>query len=183
CHTDLARPAGWTMLHGCGGVSASALCDLVSGAWVASLGRAAARSRLPLLLTLSVDGRVGFDPLDPRDDAVRDAFRRDQRRDKGFGPALGPAAPDAILRVLRRYGYAVRMARSDWRAGPADGDFLTAMVAGIAAVAGPTGAAWLAARTDRIAAGALSTRVGHVDILGLPSYPPSGQASRSVTLL
>lgn len=172
-HADLARSADWSMLRDCDGVTASALCDLVSGAWIAALVRAAARGRRPLLLTLSVDGRVAFSPPDACDGMVLDAFRRDQRRDKGFGPALGPAAPNAILRALRQRGYAVRMARSDWRPGPGDdqgdGDVLRALAAGMAAVAGPAGADWLASRTEQSAAGTLAATVGHVDILGLPT--------------
>jgi hypothetical protein len=177
--TDLARPAVWTLLRGCDGVAASALCDLVSGAWIDGLVGAAAHRRLPVLLALSVDGRIGFAPEDERDAAVLAAFRRDQRRDKGFGPALGAAAPGRIARALRRHGYAVRMARGDWRLGPGDGDLEGALIDGIAAVS-PSAetAAWRAARDRQAAAGTLSVTVGHADILGLPG----GAASRTVNL-
>lgn len=165
---DLARADVGPLFRGCGGVTASALCDLVSGAWIEALVRAAARRRLPLLLALSVDGRVAFGPEDARDAANLSAFRRDQRRDKGFGPALGPAAPGRIARALRRHGYAVRAARSDWRLGPGDGALLDATVAGFAAVDPAIGAAWHGARRRQVAEGALTLTVGHVDILGLP---------------
>lgn len=165
---DLARADGGMLLRGCGGVTASALCDLVSGAWIDRLVRAAATRRLPLLLALSIDDRISFAPEDARDAAILAAFRRDQRRDKGFGPALGPAAPACTARALRRYGYSVRIARSDWRLGPGDRVLLEAVTAGFAAVAPAAGAAWLPARHRQIAAGALSLTIGHVDILGLP---------------
>jgi SAM-dependent methyltransferase len=176
---DLAHVDWRMLLRGCDGVTASALCDLVSGAWIDALVGAAARCRLPLLLALSVDGRVVFAPEDARDAAILAAFRRDQRRDKGFGPALGPAAPARIARALRRHGYAVRTARSDWRLGPGDGALLDATVAGVAAVVPGDGPAWLASRRRQIAAGALTLTVGHVDIVGLP---PAGAASRPVNL-
>ncbi len=179
---DLARADAGMLLRGCGGVTASALCDLVSGAWIDALVRAAARHRLPLLLALSVDGRVVFAPEGDADAAVLAAFRRDQRRDKGFGPALGPAAPSRIARALRRHGYAVRTARSDWRLGSGDGVLLRALIAGFAAVAPADSAAWRGARERQIAAGALTLRVGHVDILGLPGARADAAASRTVNL-
>jgi hypothetical protein len=155
-------------------VTASALCDLVSGAWIDRLVRVAAHRRLPLLLALSVDGRVDVAPPDGGDAAVLSAFRADQRRDKGFGPALGPAAPQRIARSAHRYGYAVRMARSDWRVGPGDGDLSRALIAGFAAVprAVPSaGADWRRRRLDQIDRDGLTLSVGHVDILALPSRP------------
>ena len=179
---DLARARGWTMVRGCAGVTASALCDLVSGAWINGLVCDAARRRLPLLLALSVDGRVAFAPGAAGDAAVLSAFRMDQRRDKGFGPALGVSAPLCIARVLRRHGYAVRVARSDWRVGPGDGELLRALTAGFAAVAPAAGGAWLRIRTEQIAAGTLSATVGHVDILALPSRVRARGASHAVTL-
>jgi len=165
---ELAGDRIGALLRGCGGVTASALCDLVSGAWIETLVRAAARDRLPLLLALSVDGRVAYAPEESRDGAIRAAFRRDQRRDKGFGPALGPAASARIVQVLRRHGYATRTARSDWRLGPGNDALLEATIAGFAALAPAEGPAWLGARRRQIAAAALTLTVGHVDILGLP---------------
>jgi SAM-dependent methyltransferase len=179
---DLAHADAGMLLRGCGGVTASALCDLVSGAWIDGLVRAAARRRLPLLFALSVDGRVVFAPEVAEDAAVLAAFRRDQRRDKGFGPALGPAAPFRIARALRRHGYAVRMVRSDWRLGPGDNAMLRAVTDGFAAVAPADSGAWRGARARQIAAGALTLRVGHVDILGLPDARAGMAASRAVNL-
>ena len=47
---------------------------------------------VPFLACLTVDGRDTWLPRHPHDARVRTAFRRDQRQDKGFGPALGAAA-------------------------------------------------------------------------------------------
>ncbi len=50
-----------------------------------------------------------------RNDAlVRAAFRRDQRRDKGFGPALGLAAPSFALNALAARGFVTASAPTDW---------------------------------------------------------------------
>ncbi|MGH6915238.1 MAG: class I SAM-dependent methyltransferase, partial [Geminicoccales bacterium] len=90
---DLARPRRSLDLGRCHGVTASAFLDLVSGPWIDALIGDAARHGLPMLFALTVDGRVAFSPGDAGDGALLNGFRRDQRRDKGFGPALGPDAP------------------------------------------------------------------------------------------
>lgn len=187
-HGDLARLETMTAIDVCDGVTASALCDLVSAAWIDRLMARASRRCLPVLLTLSVDGRIAVSPKSDDDAAVLAAFRRDQRRDKGFGPALGCMAPHGILRSMRRHGYrSLRIARSDWRLGPPDRSMLGEMAAGIAAVAGPVGTDWLRLRQEQIAAGRLSMTVGHVDILARSTPGPRGGGpaggSRGVTLL
>jgi hypothetical protein len=171
---DLARPRRSLDLGACRGVTASALCDLVSGRWIDALAGDAARHRLPMLLALTVDGRIGFSPGDENDRMVQVSFRRDQRRDKGFGPALGPQAPLRITAALRRHGYRIRCARSDWRLGAADGAILDALVSGVAAVAPSRAAeAWLACRREQIAGRRLAAAVGHVDILA--SFPAAAR--------
>lgn len=171
---DLARPRRSLDLGRCDGVTASALCDLVSGRWLDALIGGAARHGLPLLLALSVDGRVTFSPSAPDDREILECFRRDQRRDKGFGPALGPEAPRRLARLLRNHGYRVRSARSDWRLGASDGQILRALVAGFADVARRGGAmtgrevdGWLRLRREQIEGGRLALVVGHVDLLAV----------------
>lgn len=181
CRVDLARPRRSLGLARYHGVTASALCDLVSGRWLDALIRDAARHRSPLLFALTVDGRVAFSPGDARDGAILASFRRDQRRDKGFGPALGAHAPQRIAAALHRYGYGARAARSDWRLGAGDGPLLSALVSGIAETASPGVAdAWQRQRQEQIDAGGLSAVVGHVDFFASPPF--AGNCSRSVTL-
>lgn len=185
---DLARQDAMTAVEASDGITAAALCDLVSGAWVDRVVRSAARRRLPILFALSVDGRVALSPAAEGDAAVLAAFRRDQRRDKGFGPALGGRAPTAILRSMRRYGYrSIAAMRGDWQLDPRNVTMLRATVGGIAAVAGRKGEAWLRPRQEQIDAGRLAVTVGHVDILALPGgagRPGDADAgSRGVTLL
>ncbi len=187
---DLARPRRSLELGPCDGVTASALCDLVSAAWLEWVIGDAARRGLPLLFALTVDGRVTFSPGDPADQAVMRCFRRDQGRGKGFGPALGPRAPRYLARTLRDHGYGLRSARSDWRLGPGDNAMLRALVAGFAEVAMKGGLMprheieqWLGRRDEQISRRRLSLAIGHVDIFACCEVRRSrNQSSRAVTL-
>lgn len=168
--TDLA--AGAPDMAGMDGVICSALLDLVSQRWLAGLADALA---VPFLGCLSVDGRDALLPPHPLDRAVWAGFRRDQGRDKGFGPALGPLAPSALHAALAARGFTLRSAPSDWRIPPGAGAMLRDLVRSHAAVAmrrlpGRRRAilGWERARLRQIAAGRLAMRVGHRDILALP---------------
>ena len=155
------------------GVVCSALLDLVSARWFARLGEAL---RSPLLACLNVDGHDAFRPPHAADAAVRIGFRRDQARDKGFGPSVGHRAEAALRRALVPHGFEVMSAASDWRIPPAAVEMLQSMVRGHAGAASrwmPSArgaiAAWQAARLRQAASGRLSLRVGHRDILALPN--------------
>jgi hypothetical protein len=149
-------------------VTAAAFFDIAGREWVASLAQALAATRVPLYATLIYDGRESWEPADPRDAHVLEAFHADQRRDKGLGPALGPDAPGALSALLAADGFAVAEARSDWAlAAPRDAALIAALAEGSAAAVRPRLGAdadrWLAARR-----GATRVRVGHRDILALP---------------
>lgn len=157
------------------GITASALCDLVSADWVETLGRLAARRRLPLLLALSPDGRIAWSPPDESDALVTGLFHRDMRRDKGFGDALGTAAPRRIAEILEQLEYRVLAEPSDWRLGAADAEMLRRMIEDFAQAArrqeegaSPDIADWAARRQAQAATGQLALVVGHVDLLALP---------------
>ncbi|MDH3703201.1 MAG: class I SAM-dependent methyltransferase [Alphaproteobacteria bacterium] len=167
---DLARDFGALDLTAVDGVTAAAFCDLVSAAWLEAFAARVARFRLPVLIALTVDGRLDLHPGDPADPAVLGWFRRHQRRDKGFGPALGGAAPHRLGAALRRHGYRVETRRSDWRLAGPDAPvlrpFIDGMVTAAAAVA-PAGyavvEAWWLRRLRQIDAGVLRVRVGQID--------------------
>ncbi|MBI3709452.1 MAG: class I SAM-dependent methyltransferase [Proteobacteria bacterium] len=152
-------------------VAASALMDLVSRTWFDEVAAAAATRHAPLLFALTVDGRIAFDPPSPEDGAVCAAFSEHQRRDKGFGPALGPVAPAYMRARLEGLAYRVATAPSDWLLGDADAALLRTFIEGFVAAAiavAPHSAAqiegWAARRRDQIAGGGLSVRVGHTDL-------------------
>lgn len=170
---DLAAVRGLAhMLREADLVTASALFDLVSGSWTSQLVRAVARPGRTLYAALTYDGRLSFDPPDRFDGALRALFHRHQRSDKGFGPALGPVAPAALIRLAAAAGATVRAARSDWRLGPGEARLLRALLLGHAAAArevaperGDDIACWVARRLAQLEQGALSVRVGHQDML------------------
>ena len=171
---DLARQLDRVDFAAIGGITAAAFCDLVSARWFASLAGRAARHGLPMLFALTVDGRHRWSPSDAADGVVTAAFRRDQRRDKGFGAALGPAAPWHMAEALRRFGYRVQLARSDWQVPPSETAMLEAMIDGTAVAAHAAGErhaaaidAWAARRRAQATAGVLSLIVGHRDCLAV----------------
>jgi SAM-dependent methyltransferase len=73
-------------------VTTSALLDLVSQEWLERLAVEIAARTIPLYAALSYDGRIALDPVDPADAAIVAAVNEHQTKNKGFGPALGPAA-------------------------------------------------------------------------------------------
>ena len=155
-------------------LTASALLDLVSACWLDDLITRAGRARATLLFTLSVDGRMAWDPTDPDDDLVQGAFAAHQRRDKGFGPALGPAAAGWCQARLSAAGWRTLAARSDWRIdGARSPAMLQALIDGTATAAieqAPGLRDAVLAWQRRRMAGRVRTRlvVGHVDLGARP---------------
>jgi SAM-dependent methyltransferase len=157
-------------IEGAALVTASALLDLVSKAWVERLADILKARRCPFYAALSYDGCLSFDPAHPGDRAMTAALNAHQRTDKEFGPALGPDGAEVLAAALRARGFEVRIEASPWRLGPGDAKLVAALLPGIAAVAaGWSGLArsevedWLAFRQDRAADG--HCLVGHVDLL------------------
>lgn len=167
-------------------VTTSALLDLVSADWLERLVTEVAARRLPLYASLSYDGRVEFAPVDPRDAAVIAAVNLHQRRDKGFGPALGPIAARTAAAHLEKVGYAVEMGDADWVIREADLVMQEALLAGWAVAASETGempaeavAEWLLSRRAALMANRSRIRVGHVDLLAAPSDARRADRSQS----
>jgi hypothetical protein len=163
------------------GVTAASFFDLVSQAWLERFIALLANDPVPFLAALTVDGRREWLPRHDDDALVADAFAAHQHRAKDFGPALGGAAPDAIEALLRRVGFRVERAASDWRlgmgnGGPRNAALLAALIAGetsaareAAPEAAPQIDAWGKARLSLLAERRLSLTVGHCDLLALPA--------------
>lgn len=155
-------------------VTTSALLDLVSEAWLERLAVEIAARKIPLYAALSYDGRIEIGPADPSDASIIAAVNAHQGTDKGFGPALGPAAAAFAIARFKALGYSVVYGTSDWVIGPQDRDMQLEIFAGWASAARETGvsladtAAWLTRRRDAVTAGRSSIRVGHVDIFAAP---------------
>ena len=117
-----------------------------------------------------------FNPGHADDAAVEAAFNRHQRGDKGFGPALGPAAPEYLAARLKSAGRRVRSERSDWvLEKERDGALIAELTGGIAPVAEEMGVAagpWLVA-----ARAAAEARVSHLDLFSAPVRPGAAGVS------
>ena len=164
--------AGALPLTDADAIVCSALLDLVSPAW---LDRVFDTLRVPLLASVVVDGRVIWQPRHRGDTLVMTGFRRDQRRDKGFGPALGGTAPAVALRALAARGFATASAITDWRLPRSALAMQRALIEGTANAAreaAPAHAAtieeWQIARLRQALRARLAISVGHRDILAIP---------------
>jgi len=167
---DLARDA-LPERDGAAGLSASALLDLTSTAW---LDRLATWCRgMPVLIALSFDGRLGFEPAAPEDRTIRERFVAHQRTDKGFGPALGPDAASYLADRLAACGHEVALELADWRLGLEDRPLLGATLEGIVRAAREMAndsslERWATWRRQQLAADHLRLTIGHLDLLALP---------------
>lgn len=168
---DLARADWPSLLEDVDLVTASALFDLVSEAFIERFADAVAQAGAAVYVALDVDGTSTWSPPHQDDAAVAAAFRRHQGIDKGFGPALGPEATAVLTRALEARGYAVQTEKSPWRLGPEHAPLITALAEGWADAARAAGLEdavvqrWLAAR--RAATGCV---IGHTDLFATP--PP-----------
>jgi len=156
-------------------VTACALLDLVSVSWLQAVIHKARAARAALLFGLTVDSRTAWSPADPGDEDVHALFSQHQRRDKGFGPALGSQAAAIALQQLERAGYETLQTQTDWVIdGALAPQMQRAMIEGMAAAALEQDAAaqdavrsWAARRGAGICSSRL--RVGHVDIVATPA--------------
>jgi hypothetical protein len=172
---DLSRAALAGACQGASLVTASALADLVSEAWLEQLAAACAGAGAVALLALDYDGRRECVPAETGDTQALAAFNQHQRGDKGFGAALGAQATDVAADAFASRGFRVQRARSDWWLGPGEERLQAALLRGWAeaAIEAQPGArstheAWLARREAHLAAGASRLRVGHQDLLAIP---------------
>jgi SAM-dependent methyltransferase len=151
-------------------VTAAALFDLASAPWIDRLAHSVAESRAVFYTALTYNGDDSWKPPHPDDAAILDAFLTHQGRDKGFGPAAGPAGTDALAQAFGALGYRVTTGGSPWRLGEAEQALLRELAAGVAQAVRETGrmpedqvSAWLAARSQ-----GASCTIGHTDLLALP---------------
>jgi hypothetical protein len=152
-------------------VTASALFDLASAAFITGLAHAVATRQSAFYTVLNYDGDQRWTPEHAADAAMLEAFHTHQRRDKGLGPAAGPDAPDALSEAFSAVGYRVSEGDSAWRLGSSDATLVGELALGFAAAAAETGLV----NTSTIAAWRTLSRsgatVGHTDTLALPSHP------------
>ena len=160
-------------LAGASVVVTSALLDLLTPRELLRMLYACAGR--PMLLALTVLGRVTVLPADPLDARIAAAFNAHQRRTTPTGRLLGPAAVTAAVEELRGTGADVIVQASPWRLDAANADLAAEWVEGWVAAAceqDPELAAEADAYRDRrlaqAAAGELAVTVAHADLLVLP---------------
>jgi hypothetical protein len=156
-------------------VTAAALLDLVSRAWLDELAQRCRAARAAVCFALSYDGRTTASPAEPEDGEVLELFNRHQLGDKGFGSALGPGAPAAAEAAFGAVGYEVRLARSDWSVDPHAQELQLTLLDGWRAAASELAperhaalTAWHERRGAHVASGRSTLVVGHVDLVGWP---------------
>ena len=176
CELDLANVSELP-LAGIRLVTASAIFDLVSATFIDSLvtnlQSQCQTEAVGLYVALNYDGTTKWTPAHSLDDPVLSAFNRDQRRNKGLGPALGPKACIYLKQRLITAGFTVSSASSPWILDAVDGTLMTELINGIAtAVADDPNLDseslrdWLDFRLANVQIG--KCVIGHRDLLALP---------------
>jgi hypothetical protein len=172
-HTDLARlhPSD---LAGATLITASALLDVLTEDETTRLAQVCASARCPVLLTLSVTGRVEITPADPLDRRVCAAFNEHQRRTTDRGRLLGPDAVAVMAAEFGRLGAEVLVRPSPWRLAPAHASLVGEWFSGWVGAAGEQEMelaaehdAYTRQRLAQLNSAKLRVTVGHADILVL----------------
>ena len=172
---DLARlcPAD---LAGASLVTASALLDILTADELDHLVRCCVEAACPVLVTLSVTGRVELTPADPLDGILGAAFDDHQRRTAAGRTQLGGDAVDHAVERFRSHGADVATSASPWRLDVRSRSLAEEWLAGWVGAAceqrpelRAAADAYLDRRTDGLADGRLRVTVHHVDLLARPS--------------
>ena len=163
--SDITRLAP-SDLAGASLVTASALLDLLTRDELQRMLDAC--TGLPLLLTLTVVGRVSLSPAEPLDARIGAAFDDHQRR----GGLLGP---DAVAAAVDAMGAEVIVRPSPWRLDAGHAALMVEWLGGWVAAAceqepalAAQATAYRARRLAQVAAGQLAVTVDHADVLALP---------------
>jgi hypothetical protein len=152
-------------------ITASALLDLVSRAWLEQLIARIEQPDAAILWTLTYDGRITIDPVDVGDDAIIACQNLHQSTNKGFGPALGSDAWLVAQSLLEQAGFEVHVVDSSWQCGKGDEALLKTLIEGWASAAteivpreSRAIEQWCKLRLRQAASGKLEVSVGHQDI-------------------
>ena len=156
-------------------ITASALLDLLTEEELVDLIAVVAGLGCPMLLTLSVVGRVSLTPADRLDRRVGAAFDAHQRRVTERGRLLGPNAVKVAVERCGQLGAEVLVRRSPWRLGDSHAkltaEWFTGWVgAACEQVVELTDEAepYARRRLAQAAAGELAVAVEHADLLVSP---------------
>lgn len=173
-HSDITRLAPGD-LAGATLITASALLDILTEEELGGLVRVCADGVRPLLLTLSVVGRVQLTPAEPLDRRVAAAFDAHQRRLTEGGRLLGPDAVVVAIERFSRLDAEVLVRPSPWRLGALQPDLAGQWFTGWVGAAceqeeelAVPAALYARRRLAQLAAGQLAIVVNHADLLVSP---------------
>jgi SAM-dependent methyltransferase len=162
-------------LSGASLITASALLDMLTAAELERFVTACANASCPILVTISVTGRVELTPPDALDQHVADAFNAHQRRTTGGRRLLGPDAVGAAVDAFTRLDFDVLVRPSPWRLGAADAALAAEWFTGWVGAACEQRSELIAAaapyarrRLTEATAGRLGVTVHHDDLLAWP---------------
>jgi hypothetical protein len=110
-------------------ITAAAFFDLVAEPW---LTKFCASLTKPLYTVLTYDGIEQWSPPEIMDADVLKAFHQHQRTDKGFGSALGPAAPERLQSLLKAYQFITVSSPSPWVLDHTDRSLIEQLASGTA---------------------------------------------------
>ena len=167
--TDLARDLDHALDAGPDLITASALFDLVSPAFIQRLVAAAALRKAIFYTVLTYNGIQRWMPQTPIDDDMLSAFNRHQTIDKGFGPSAGPAAPKILAEQFHRFGYVVEEGDSPWELDVADHRLIDQLASGIAAAVSETGTVDGSSIESWLRSPRMRSYIGHTDTLAVPA--------------
>jgi SAM-dependent methyltransferase len=156
-------------------ITTSALLDMLTEKELSALITVSVTARCPVLLTLSVVGRVELTPAEPLDRRVAVAFDAHQRRLTERGRLLGPDAVAVAVEQAARSGAEVLVRPSAWRLGTPEAELAAEWFMGWVGAACEQEvelvaevAAYTRRRLAQAAAGELRVTVDHADLLISP---------------
>lgn len=152
----------------CDLVTASALFDLASPAFMAAFAAAVRRRGAAFYTVLTYNGRQEWMPRHATDASMLSAFHAHQRTDKGLGPAAGPHAARDLAAAFRRSGWRVEEGDSPWVLDADDAALIADLAQGFAGAVSETGQLEAAVVADWLQITRTGAVVGHTDTLALP---------------
>ncbi len=168
-HLDRGELAGASL------ITAAALLDMLTADELDRFVAACASAGCPVLVTLSVIGRIDVEPADQLDERIVAAFNAHQRRVIGDRRLLGPDALGAAIDAFDRLGAEVVVRPSPWRLGAAQAALTTEWLAGWVGAAreqepglAAASAPYERRRVAEAVNGRLSVTVHHQDLLARP---------------
>lgn len=144
-------------------ITAAAFFDLVAEPW---LTKFCASLTKPLYTVLTYDGIERWSPPEIMDADVLKAFHQHQGTDKGFGSAVGPAAPERLQSLLKAHQFITASSPSPWILDYRDRSLIEQLASGTAGavremntISSTTVNQWEQSRRQ-----ASQCEIGHIDI-------------------